>query len=89
MAPHRRRRTPRPFAVRTLGTTAVRIFGGMLAGMLVGLLPYFIAKSRENPRLGRTAMLSCTIAGALMGILLAAPVAIGFAVWAWPRRSGR
>jgi hypothetical protein len=72
--------------VRMLGTTAVRMLGGLLVGALVGLIPYMIAKSRGNPRLGRTALLFSSLAGVALGILLAAPVALGFVVWAWPRK---
>jgi len=68
-------------AVRMLpGTMAIRIAGGMFAGLLVGLIPFWIAKSRDDSKLAGTAMTWCVIAGAVLGILLAAPVALGFSV---------
>jgi hypothetical protein len=68
-------------AVRMLpGTIGIRIAGGMFAGLLVGLIPFWIAKSRGDSKLAGTAMTWCVIAGAVLGILLAAPVALGFSV---------
>ena len=74
------------FAVRLLpGALAVRIAGGIMAGALVGLVPFAVAKSRGDSRFGQMAMTWCIVSGALLGILLAAPVALGFTIAATRR----
>ena len=60
--------------------TSAGILGGALAGLVVGLMPYFIAKHKGHPRLGRIALRSCIISGLVLGILLALPVAIVFSI---------
>jgi hypothetical protein len=68
-------------AVRMLpGTLGIRIAGGMFAGLLVGAIPFWIAKSRGDMKLAQNALTWCVIAGAVLGILLAAPVALGFSI---------
>jgi hypothetical protein len=76
------------FAIGPLGggMLAARIVGGMLAGMLVGLIPLAVAKSRGDSRFADTAMTWCIISGAVLGILLAAPVAIAFTIAAATRQ---
>ena len=74
------------FAVRALpGWLAIRVAGGMIAGTLVGLIPLAIAKARGDSRFGQTAMAWCVFAGAALGIILAGPVAAGFAIAAAKR----
>lgn len=67
------------------GTLAARIAGGMVAGLLVGLIPLAVARSRGDARFADTAMTWCMISGAVLGILLAAPVAIAFTIAAATR----
>ena len=56
----------------------IHIFAGAAAGLLVGLIPFFIGKKR-HPRLARISLWSCLIAGMILGLLLAVPVAVVFA----------
>ena len=51
---------------------------GTLAGLVTSLLPYFVARSRGHAKLGMTAIPVCTVCGAVLGLLLAIPVAIVF-----------
>jgi hypothetical protein len=74
------------FAVRLLpAELGVRIVGGMIAGTLVGLIPFAVAKSRGDTRFGQTAIGWSVLAGAVLGIVLAAPVALGFTIAAAKR----
>ena len=50
--------------------------GAAAAGLLCGLVPYFIARKKNNKKLGIIALWSCIAAGLLLGILLAVPVAV-------------
>jgi hypothetical protein len=59
---------------------AMGIGVGSLAGIACGLLPFFLAKQRNNLRLGRMAVGVCWLSGAAFGLLLAIPVAVIFTV---------
>lgn len=67
------------------GTFAARVLGGLLAGALIGLLPYFMAKSRGHLPLGQKALLYSSLSGAVLGVLLATPVALAFTFVAMSR----
>jgi len=56
------------------------VIGGIFVGALCGLLPYCIAKRRGRQGLGYGALAACTLAGFVLGILLALPTAIVFTV---------
>jgi len=43
---------------------------GAAAGALIGLVPFFIAKKYNQTKLGKIALLSCTIAGIVLGLFL-------------------
>lgn len=67
------------------GMLGARIAGGMAAGLLVGLIPFFVARKRD-PKFAQTALAWCVAAGAVLGIVLAAPVAFGLTLAAATRR---
>jgi len=54
--------------------------GGGTAGLVCGLVPYFIGKKKNNRKLGKIALWSCIAAGLILGILLALPVAVIFSI---------
>ena len=56
------------------------IFGGLVAGALCGLIPYFVGKKRWQAKLGNAGLVSCIIGGAIGGVILALPVAGVFAL---------
>ena len=56
------------------------IVGGLVAGALCGLIPFFVGKKRGQSTLGNAGLVSCIIGGALGGIILALPVAGVFAL---------
>lgn len=56
------------------------IFGGLISGCLIGLIPFLIGLKREQKRLGIIAITTCSVAGVLLGALLAIPIAVGFSV---------
>ncbi len=56
------------------------IIGGLIAGSLCGLLPLGIGRWKNRLTLGVSGLIACTLSGAALGILLAGPVAIIFAL---------
>jgi ABC-type phosphate transport system permease subunit len=58
----------------------LHLLGGAVAGTLIGLIPFFIAKKRDRKKLGQIALISCTVSGLALGLLLALPVAVIFSL---------
>ncbi|MEO1622112.1 MAG: hypothetical protein AAFU53_13905 [Cyanobacteria bacterium J06632_3] len=56
------------------------IVGGLISGILFGLLPFVIALRRRRFWLGFFALVICTACGAILGAILAFPVAVSFSV---------
>ena len=52
-----------------------RIVGGVVAGLIAGIFPMLAANKRNNTGMGVGAMLLCGVCGAILGLLLAIPVA--------------
>lgn len=52
------------------------IIVGGLAGIIVGLIPYFIGKNKNQIKMATQALIVCGICGTLLGLLLALPVAL-------------
>tara|TARA_B100001013_G_scaffold90988_1_gene50624 strand:+ start:157 stop:510 length:354 start_codon:yes stop_codon:yes gene_type:complete len=57
-----------------------KALGGTVAGFLLGLIPFFIAKNRGDEKLARIALGICTLSGVIFGRLRAIPVCIIFVV---------
>ena len=51
-------------------------FGAVIAGVTAGLIPFFVARSRQNMALAWGSLVGCIILGILGGALLAAPACI-------------
>ena len=74
------------FAIKALPTAMkAKVIGGCLAGLLVGLVPFYIAKRNGHDKLAGHALGWTIVAGAAFGILLAAPVATVFVIVALRR----
>ena len=58
---------------------AVMVAGGVFAGLLAGLIPYFVGRKR-NPALAAGALVVSAIIGGIGGIILALPAAIVMAL---------
>ena len=58
--------------------TNAELLGGGAAGLLVGLVPFHVARQRGRRTLAPHALLWPTLAGAAGGVLLATPVAFVF-----------
>lgn len=58
-----------------MDSTAI-CMGGLVAGGLCGLLPFFLAKSEERTAWGVVSWLICILAGLVGGLLFAVPVAV-------------
>jgi ABC-type tungstate transport system substrate-binding protein len=56
------------------------LLGGAVAGLICGLLPYFIGKKKDSRRLGKFALYACIVSGLILGIILALPMAIAFSL---------
>jgi hypothetical protein len=63
-------------AVQFLPTlVAIRLGAGMLAGLLIGLIPFFIFRNRDK-KWASNALLVCMVSGLICGVVLAIPAAI-------------
>jgi len=58
----------------------VRLVFGLIAGLVSGAVPMFIGMSKDQMKLGFTALIVSAISGIILGLLLALPVS-GFFVW--------
>jgi hypothetical protein len=67
---------------------AMKILGGMVAGLVAGLLPVYLAKRKGLSNAASAALSLTALAGIAMGIILAAPVALGFTWWISRQDSG-
>lgn len=63
-----------------------RLFGAFFIGAILGLVPFFIARSRGQQGLGVAALLSSIVGGLILGIILAGPVAFVFTIVALVRK---
>jgi hypothetical protein len=63
--------------MRSLGaSTNIKILAGTLAGLLVTLVPFFLARRKGLLVFGQRCLLAGGVVGAIGGALLAAPLAI-------------
>ena len=77
------------FAVKAMPfDLTVRLFAGGFAGLLCGLIPYFIAKKRNNLKLAQLALGICILCGAILGLILAVPVCLAFVIIALATKRG-
>jgi len=56
----------------------IKVVAGTFAGLMIGLIVRHAAHKRGQVKLGRTALVSSITSGALLGLILAIPVGIGF-----------
>lgn len=64
------------------GDLGVRMTFGAIAGLLLGLVPYFLGRKR-NAALARASIWICTGCGALGGMIIAAPAALVLSLVLW------
>jgi hypothetical protein len=60
---------------------AFRMLTGGIAGCLIGLLPYSQARKRDFNSFASRALVTCAVGGALAGLLLSVPLAIGLTLY--------
>src|SRR6185295_15601535 len=61
-------------AFKSLKPETIAMFiGGGVAGLLCGLIPYFVGKKRGNLKLGKIGLWVCVAVGIPFGLLLALP----------------
>lgn len=51
---------------------------GGIAGTLVGLIPFYAGKNKNQTKIGEKAIIACGISGVFLGLILAIPVSIGY-----------
>jgi hypothetical protein len=56
------------------------VFMALLAGMICGLLPWFLGRKRGHPGVASAGMVACVVAGFLRGLIAAVPTAIVIAI---------
>lgn len=54
----------------------MRFLGGAVAGCLVGLIPFYIARKRGEQAFSKISMGICILCGLILGLLLALPASI-------------
>ena len=69
------------------GDLKARLLGGALAGLLVSLVPRHLATRNGHPKLAAHAVFWTVVAGTILGLMLAAPVALIFVAFAMRRRA--
>lgn len=67
-------------------TLIARFFGALLGGVLFGLIPFFVARSRGQQTLGVIALVCCIGGSLLAGLLLSVPTAAVFTIVALVRK---
>ena len=60
---------------------AGQVLGAVTMGLLVGCIPYYQAKKNKKYHLGQIALAGSTLAGLILGIILALPVALIFTIF--------
>lgn len=55
-----------------------KMVGGLVAGILCGMIPYYFGKQRQQLTLGLAGLMACTLSGVVMGLVLALPMAGAF-----------
>lgn len=53
------------------------MISGIIAGVLVGLIPFFMGRSKNQEKLGLYSLFACGLSGSILGLVLAIPVACG------------
>lgn len=73
---------------RAMGPTiGPRLLGGAIVGLIVGLLPYWLARRGGDAALARRSLGWTCVAGAVLGIIAALPMALVWSVIAMRRTS--
>lgn len=52
------------------------LFFGAIAGIFCGMAPFLVARKRGRNDFATLSLIACGIAGALMGVILAGPLAL-------------
>jgi uncharacterized membrane protein (Fun14 family) len=58
-----------------------QVMGAVTMGLLVGCIPYYQAKKVKKIDLAQISLASCTLAGLVLGIILAIPTALIFTIY--------
>ena len=61
---------------------------GGLAGLVCGIAPLIVALKRQREVLGLMSLVLCGIAGMLLGVILAVPIALVLCAVAWASSNG-
>ncbi len=70
-----------------MGATLIAKFvGALVGGVLFGLVPFFVARSRGQQTLGVAGLICCIVGSLLMGLFLSVPCALVFTVVALVRK---
>lgn len=67
-------------------TLIARFFGALLGGVLFGLIPFFVARSRGQQTLGVIGLVCCIVGSLFAGLFLSVPIAAVFTIVALVRK---
>jgi hypothetical protein len=71
---------PENQAAYEMGVRVGAVFGSLLLGAIVGCIPKYLGKSREDHVVGNVGLVACMAGAVVAGILGAFSMAIGFAI---------
>ena len=70
-----------------MGVTLIaKLFGALIGGVLFGLIPFFVARSRGQQTLGVIGLVCCIFGSLIMGLFLSVPCALVFTIVALVRK---
>ena len=56
------------------------LIGALIGGIIVGLIPFFLGKKRNNEGIGTAGLIACVVCNLLLGLLLSIPCCIVFVI---------
>lgn len=65
------------------------LIGGAVTGLLVGLVPFFVALKKNRGRFAKGSLISSAIIGSVFGLVVAAPLAIILTIVALVQTTGK
>ncbi|HXZ28486.1 MAG TPA: hypothetical protein VEG08_10875 [Terriglobales bacterium] len=70
-----------------MGVTLIAKFvGALIGGVLFGLVPFFVARSRGQQGLGVAGLICCIVGSLFLGLFLSVPCALVFTIVALVRK---
>ncbi len=56
------------------------LVGALIMGIIVGLIPFFLGKKKNNEGIGTAGLIACVVCNIALGLLLSIPCCIIFVI---------